>query len=170
MGRPLLFYYWPPHEVNKTLGLGTAGAGLRVAFPACPIDDVQVSEVLVEAACLPWRHVHVVVVAGGLDLDYDEILQLRVAISEAFEMVTRQIGSNEAIDDSSEIATVFVIRPDRLEVLVRDPGYRQGATEDSKEKESRVVHESLADAVEIGAEERGHRVIKLVKRRSAEEV
>ena len=111
-----------------------------------------------------------VVVAGGLDLDYDEILQLRVAISEAFEMVTRQIGSNEAIDDSSEIATVFVIRPDRLEVLVRDPGYRQGATEDSKEKESRVVHESLADAVEIGAEERGHRVIKLVKRRSAEEV
>ena len=85
-------------------------------------------------------------------------------------MVTRQIGSNEAIDDSSEIATVFVIRPDRLEVLVGDPGYRQGAAEDSKEKESRVVLESLVDAVEIGADERGYRVIKLVKRRSAEEV
>jgi anti-sigma regulatory factor (Ser/Thr protein kinase) len=119
---------------------------------------------------LPLLRAAAGVVAGGLELDYDEILQLRVAVSEAFDMVTRQIGSNEAIDDSSEIVTVFVIRPDRLEVLVGDPGFRRGAAEDSKEKESRVILESLVDAVEIGAEERGHRVIKLVKRRSSEEV
>ena len=110
------------------------------------------------------------VVAGGMALNYDEILELRVAVSEAFDLVIRHIDDDDTINDTREIVTTFVIGPDRLEVLVEDPGYRPGAVDDSKETESRVVLESLVDAVEMGAEVRGHRVIRLVKSRPAEEV
>ena len=118
---------------------------------------------------LPLLRAAVGVVAGGLALDYDEILELRVAVSEAFGLVIRHIDRDDTLDESTEIVTAFVIASDRLVVLVSDPGYRPGNIGDSEEIESRVVLESLVDSVEMGAEVRGHRVIRLVKRRPTEE-
>ena len=144
-------------RIDKSLNNALATEIVEVKVPA-------------KSKYLPVLRAAAGVVAGGLALNYDEILELRVAVSEAFDLVIRHIDDDDTLNDVREIVTAFVISPDRLEVLVEDPGYRPGVVEDSQETESRVVLESLVDAVEMGAEMRGHRVIRLVKRRPAQEV
>ena len=113
---------------------------------------------------LPVLRATVGVIAGSMSLNYDEILHVRVAVSEAFSLAVRHLQAGDAPPDVRTAIVSFVISPDRLEVQVTDPIVGPDKVEDSEEAESRAVIESLMDDVEFGAEAAGRSVIRLVKR------
>ena len=105
----------------------------------------------------------VAVVAGSMSFNYDEILQLRVAVSEAFGLAVRHLPEADTKGKSVDVKGRFVIGDDRLEVIVTCPRMERGDIESAEDVESRVVLESLVDSVAIGAETSDERVIRLVK-------
>ena len=117
---------------------------------------------------LPVLRATLGVVAGNMSFDYDEILQLRVAVSEAFELAiehSRAAGDAPGVD---ALAVTFVVHPASLEILVTDPDPVSGGAESARESESRAVLESLLDRVEFGVRAGGAKVTRMVKRRSRE--
>ena len=105
------------------------------------------------------------VVAGTLSFNYDEIIAIRVAVSEALGLVLRHIQREGLPGDSGGIKAGFVIGHDSLKVVLTAPGPGYVDTESAKDMESQAVLESLVDSVEIGVEGSGERVITLVKYR-----
>ena len=105
------------------------------------------------------------VVAGNMSFTYDELVQLRVAASEAFGLALKHLAQGHGSPEVSSVTVYLVVGAEALEVLVTDPGFRPGPVESAEEAESRAVLESLVDTVEFGVEAAGERVIRLVKRR-----
>ncbi len=115
---------------------------------------------------LPVLRATLGVVAGSMSFDYDEIMQLRVAVSEAFELAIEHLQGQHEPRENTSLAVTFVAHPDWLEITVMDPGVPSGAVESAKEMESRVVLESLLDSVEFGVLAAGSRVTRMVKHKS----
>ena len=107
----------------------------------------------------------VAVVAGGMSFNYDEIVQLRVAVSEAFGLAVRHMRRGDVSGETDGVTATFVMGAGGLEVVVTDPGFISGETESAEDAESRAVLESLMDSVELGAETSGQKVIRLAKHR-----
>ena len=107
------------------------------------------------------------VVAGTLSFNYDEIIAIRVAVSEAFGLVLQHMQRGGRAGDSDGVKTSFVIGDDHLKVMLTAPGSGYEDAESAADVESRAVLESLVDSVEIGAERSGERVISLVKYRGS---
>ena len=112
------------------------------------------------------------VVAGGMSFNYDEIIQLRVAISEAFSMAIRWYTVAEPIPTSMELAVRelavrFTVEPDRLEILIPNPGEYQTPPSLEEEIESQALLESLMDEVEFGGRESGKALLRMAKHKSA---
>ena len=112
------------------------------------------------------------VVAGGMSFNYDEIIQLRVAVSEAFSMAIRWHAEAEPIPPSAELAVRelavrFIIEPERLEILIPNPWEYQPSLPAEEEMESQALLESLMDEVEFGGRESGEVLIRMAKHKSA---
>ncbi len=115
---------------------------------------------------LPVLRAAVGVIAGGMSFTYDEIMQLRVALSEAFEMSTRHLGTGERGPEAAGLTASLRVRPDRLELLITNPNDGPKHRNDNMEAESKALLESLVDELELRDEGDG-RVIRLVKYKSA---
>lgn len=105
------------------------------------------------------------VIAGGLSFNYDEIIQLRVAVSEAFEVMLRRVQRSGPEALPSEVTIRFKTDADSVEVLIPGwpsiPGY--AATEE--DAESHALLESLMDEIMLDGGSNGEPVVRMLKRR-----
>ncbi len=103
------------------------------------------------------------VIAGSLDFNYDEVMQLRVALSEVFEMATH-LEEHETETEPRDVVITFQPSTDGIEVRVAAP---VGLVRDifgERGDESRALLDSLMDSVEYDTDG----AVRMVKRRSAE--
>ena len=108
------------------------------------------------------------VIAGGLSMTYDQVMQLRVALSEVFELALRSAdcgGTAPAADDSLTVR--FIVGPGTLEILVFGPDAYTGYLDQEVGRESKALLESLMDEVCYGSGDGDANVLRLVKRTPA---
>ncbi len=103
------------------------------------------------------------VIAGNMSFNYDEIIQLRVAVSEVFNLAMEWVSNDAATSDNRELALQFVVEMDRLEILV--PNQISYAVSMAGEEmiESRALLESLMDEVEFGGGDSQDPLIRVAK-------
>ena len=108
------------------------------------------------------------VIAGGLAFNYDEIIQLRVAVSEAFEIMLRRVQRTDLESSPTEVIIRFKTEKDSVEVLIPAwpsiPGYV--ATEENAE--SQALLESLMDEIMLDGGNEGEPVVRMLKRKEAD--
>ena len=108
------------------------------------------------------------VIAGNMSFNYDEIIQLRVAVSEVFNLAMEWVTKDAASSATRELALQFVVEGDRLEILVPNQiNYTVSLTGDQM-VETRALLESLMDEVEFGGGSGQDPLIRVAKNRTAE--
>ena len=103
------------------------------------------------------------VISGGMPFSYDEIIQLRVAISEAVQMVTQWATQGETKPIEAQLVVRFTVDSDRLAILltVPDGAARSGTAE--PDEEGPALLQSLVDEVEFGGDAAAELSIRMVK-------
>jgi len=112
---------------------------------------------------IPVLRATVGVLAGTLNFDYDEIMQLRVAVSEVFELAVKQFARQGLSSELGVLDVRFVNRPDGLEILLAAPTDYLGEPKTGEGEESQALLESLMHEVEFGPEAG---LVRMVKYRS----
>ena len=110
------------------------------------------------------------VIAGSMSFNYDEILHLRVAVSEAFSLALKHAKLRDGHPEVSRMSVSFMVAPGELEIRVTDPDVDVAVVAQADEAESRAVLESLVDRVEFRLAGAGESVISLVKYLSADQL
>ncbi|PKB64909.1 MAG: hypothetical protein BZY80_01595 [SAR202 cluster bacterium Io17-Chloro-G2] len=107
------------------------------------------------------------VIAGGLSFNYDEIIQLRVAVSEAFEIMLRRVERTSPESAPTEVIIRFKTDTDSIEVLI--PGWPSiaGYVASEEEAESQALLESLMDEIMLDGGNEGEPVVRMLKRKEA---
>jgi len=106
-------------------------------------------------------------VAGVVSFNYDEIMQLRVAVSEVFDIAIKYVAQEERVSEMNELAARFLVHPDKLEILIMGPRNYTGYLNREEGKESLALLRSLMDEVEFGAEIAGKTLLRMVKYKSS---
>jgi len=118
---------------------------------------------------LPLLRATVGVLAGIMSFDYDEIIQLRVAVSDAFSLAARTAGHDSAVAGQDEISMQFLVAADKIEILIQNrPFIRRIDTE--LEMESCAFLESLMDEVAFGGEADNDPLISMTKHKTVDKV
>lgn len=107
------------------------------------------------------------VVAGVISFDYEEIMQLRVAVSEVFDLAIKHVTPGSGISEVNELAVRFSVYPDRMEFLIMGPKDYTSYLNTEEGKESLALLRSLMDELEFGAEVVGNTVLRMVKYKSS---
>ncbi len=117
------------------------------------------------------------VIAGDMSFNYDEIIQLRVAVSEAFQMTIRQVPQEPQVSTAVGLVVHLTVEPDNIEIVIfklqnytsclPHLGANQIPPDTEEEIESRALLESLMDEVEVGREAAGEPLIRMVKYKAA---
>ena len=128
--------------------------------------DAVELELPAKTAYLPVLRAAIGVVAGTESFKYDEIVQLRIAVSEAFGLAIDRLDTGSGLSRPGSLKIRCVVAPDSLEVLVAHP-VSTIAEESPEEAEGRAVIRSLVDRMELDEDETGAQVLRLVKYRSA---
>ena len=106
------------------------------------------------------------VLAGNASFNYDEIVHLRVVMSEVLALATRPSQGEDRVD-TGLLTVRFRLDSDQLEIEVAGLDDRTGRSEDAATAESRAVLESLMDTVEFDTGPDGGSVLRLLKRNPA---
>ena len=106
------------------------------------------------------------VIAGEMSFNYDEVMQLRVAVSEVFDIAVGIVAQRNGASEDGELATRFLAGPDQLEILITAPVDYTGYLHTQEGYESLGLLESLVDKVEFEAFDSGKTLVRLAKRRS----
>ena len=109
------------------------------------------------------------VIAGGMLFSYDEIIQLRVAVSEAFDLAIKYITLGERVSEVTELTLRFLIKPDRIDILIPAPENAPSTIDSEVEQESRELIRSLMDETEYGTGANVRPLIRMVKYKESEE-
>ena len=109
------------------------------------------------------------VIAGGMSFNYDEIIQLRVAVSEAFNLAIRRVVPEEQTGTASNLTVRFTVETERLEILIPSPHGYPAPRAVEEEIESQALLESLMDEVQLGGGSADEPVISMAKYKSAGE-
>ena len=109
------------------------------------------------------------VIAGGMSFNYDEIIQLRVAISEAFSLAIRRVVPEEQTGTAPNLTVRFTVEPERLEILIPSPHAYPAPRAVEEEIESQALLESLMDEVQLGGGSAEEPVVSMAKYKSAGE-
>ena len=105
------------------------------------------------------------VIAGGISFDYDQIIQLRTAVAEAFEMAIDCISHGGTASPREEMVVRFTVAGDRLEVRIGASGPYQPPPEGEEGQELQALLESLVDELELGSGAVGTPIIRMTKYR-----
>ena len=108
-------------------------------------------------------------VLAGIELfNYDEIIQLRLAVSEAFILAMRWANQESAPTSPDEISVRFVVAADKIEILVSNRLGFTGPIDIEGEVESCALLESLMDEVAFGGGAPNEPLISMTKYNTAE--
>ena len=107
------------------------------------------------------------VIAGGLSFNYDEIIQLRVAVSEAFEVMLRRVEKTDPEASPSEVTIRFITDPDSVEVLIPAWPSIAGYVATEEDAESQALLESLMDEIMLDGGNEDGPVVRMLKRKEA---
>ena len=109
------------------------------------------------------------VISGGMSFNYDEIIQLRVAVSEAVQMAAQWATPEDVEATGAQLVMRFTVEPDRLALLLTVPEglVRPAAAE--PDDEGLALLGSLVDEVEVGVATEGGLSIRMVKYKPAVE-
>ena len=101
------------------------------------------------------------IIAGEMSFSYDEVLNLRVAVSEAFMMAVSCVASGE--DAIGELTVRFTIGARGLEVLI--PALRAYTYDlhGEEEMERRGLLRTLVDELELGPGGAGEPIVRILK-------
>lgn len=110
------------------------------------------------------------VIAGGMSFNYDEVVQVRVAVAEAFELTRLRTQSCNPDSAGAEVLIRFTVSPNRLEILLPFLEESGAQATSPEELESAALLESLMDTVELRCEASGNPAIRLVKYRASIEM
>lgn len=109
-------------------------------------------------------------IGGTISFPYDEIVQLRVAVSEVLTLMMKHIPLADDLPQAANptedrLVVSFTTEPDRIEILMTCPA-DYGRRWDTEEwRESEALLGSLMDEVEYGIEGTGETVVRMVKRK-----
>lgn len=92
------------------------------------------------------------VIAGNMSFNYDEVIQLRVAVSEVFNLTAEWISEDAEPLDTRELALRIIVDENKLEIVVPNQISHAISLTGDQMVESRALLESLMDEVEIGGE------------------
>ena len=106
------------------------------------------------------------VVAGVVSFNYQEITELRVAVSEVFNLAIKHVATEREISEVNELAVRFLVHPDKIEILITVPRDFTSYLYGKEGEESLALLKSLTDEVEFGAEVAGRAVVRMVKYKS----
>ena len=112
---------------------------------------------------LPLLRATVGALAGIKSFNYDEIIQLRIAISEAFDLATRSAKQEGAPTNAEEVSIRFVVAANRIEILVSNRPGLIGQIDIEREVESCALLESLMDEVRFGSGTANEPLISMTK-------
>ena len=101
------------------------------------------------------------VIAGTLSFNYDEIMQLRIAVSEIFGLAIKHVAENKWPPEVKELVFSFVPKPEGLETLITHQAGFTGGLDWEEGEEGQALVQSLVDEVEFGSEEALVRMVKL---------
>lgn len=107
------------------------------------------------------------VVAGVISFNYEEIKQLRVAVSEVFNLAMEHVTRRGAISEVNELDVIFSLHPHEIEILITGPKDYTSYLNTDEGVESLALLRSLMDKVEFDAEVAGKVVICMVKYKSS---
>ena len=105
------------------------------------------------------------VIAGEMSFTYDEIVQLRVAVSELFDIVVRNTAQGKAGHPGEALILRFVLGPDQLELMIVVPE-GHAAERTIVEEESAALLESLVDEFDYAAGSGQRYTFRIAKHRS----
>ena len=103
------------------------------------------------------------VIAGEMSFSYDEVINLRVAVSEAFMMAVSCVGPGQGIE---ELTVRFIIGADSLEVLIPAPRAYTYDLHGEGEVERRGILSGLVDRLELGSGGAGEPIVRMLKHKS----
>ena len=107
------------------------------------------------------------VVAGVMSFNYQEIMQLRVVVSEVFNLAIKYVTLDGGISEVNELVVRFLVHLDKMEILIMGPRDYTSYLYREEGKESLALLRSLTDEVDFGAEVAGKTVVRMVKYRSS---
>ena len=116
---------------------------------------------------LPVVRAAIGVIAGGMGFNYDEIVQLRVAVTEAAELTVEMAGRGTPSSAPMEMVVRFTVVPDQLEIVIPSLRDAEGRPVLEVEAESEALLESLLDEVEVAGETGGEPLFRMVKYKEA---
>lgn len=102
-----------------------------------------------KAEYLPVIQTAAGVLAGSMSFNYDEIIHVRTAVAEAFDLAVRRLQRTAAFPKPVDVKVRFLIMPEGLEVQIRGPQDDAGWLASQEDVESRALIESLMDEVEL---------------------
>ena len=109
------------------------------------------------------------VISGGMSFNYDEIIQLRVAVSEAVQLATQWATQEEIEVTGAQLVMQFTVNSDRLAILLTVPEELARPITAEPDEEGRALLQSLVDEVEFSGGAAGELLIRMVKYRPAVE-
>ena len=109
------------------------------------------------------------VISGGMSFNYDEIIQLRVAVSEAVQMATNWSDQEEIDATGVPLVVRFTVKPDRLTILLTVPEGLAHPIAGEPYEEGLALLQSLVDEVEFDSGAGGELLVQMVKYRHAGE-
>ena len=113
--------------------------------------DVIEVRLPIASSYLPVLRATAGVLAGIMLFNYDEIIQMRAAVSEAFNMAVRWAKQESGPINADEVSMRFVVVKNRIEIFVSNcPGF-VGQFDIEREVESCAILESLMDEVRYGS-------------------
>ena len=107
------------------------------------------------------------VLAGIMLFNYDEIIQLRTAVSEAFDLATRWAKQEGAPTNADGVSMRFVLEANMMEILVSNRLGFVGHIDVEREVESCAILESLMDEVRFGSGSGDEPLISMTKNNTA---
>jgi len=107
------------------------------------------------------------VIASDLSFNHDEIIQLRVAVSEALEIMLRRVQRASPVSSPSEVTIRFSTDTDSIEVVISAWPSISGYVATKEDAESQAILESLMDEILINGGDEGEPVVRMLKRKDA---
>lgn len=105
-------------------------------------------------------------VAGVVSFNYDEIMQLRVVVSEVFALAMKYVTPGSEVSEVNELAVRFSGYSDKVEIVIMGPRNYTSYLNTEEGRENLALLRSLVDELEFGSEVAGKTVIRMVKYRS----
>ena len=112
---------------------------------------------------LPVLRATVGVLAGIMLFNYDEIIQIRAAVSEAFNLAARWVKQERVVNNTDEVWIRFLLVENGIEIFVlHHPNFVE-QIKIEREEESSAVLESLMDEVRYGCGKADEPLISMTK-------